>query len=251
MTTLTLVGLALLGYNKLRCDAWLEFGTKWQLSAYPLKMSAAYWPVNLYSYSLRSWFASCQFPYLYQVWSTPSSAFPRAFLPLPRGYDAHEPLIGFLVGVPLVWLAPWAFILSPRTVRPRTQQARSYLFCLLSFGVMATVTGIAGFSVFMSTMRYLSDVTYGLVLLSLLGAYALKSHRIASHVPRATSLVIVALSAASVVIGLLIGYQGYNGHFHAYNLALDRKLTRTLSLCKGESPDLPAWRPAFGNEPVD
>jgi hypothetical protein len=250
-TPLTLVALALLTYNNLRFDDWLEFGTKWQLSAYPLSMSVAYWPANLYSYALRPWFASCQFPYLYQEWWSPNSILPSLLNPIPKGYTSHEPLIGFLLGVPLLWLAPWAFIRAPRTVRPRTQRERSYLFCLLSFSVMASVTGILGFSIYLSTMRYLSDVTYGMVLLALLGAYALRMHRFALQVPRATSLVVAVLSALSIVFGVLIGYQGYNGHFHRYNLPLDRKLTRALSLCHGRTPELPFWVIVMGKEPIE
>lgn len=248
---LAAIGLALLLYNKLRFDHWLEFGTKLQLSAFPLRLSTDYWPVNLYSYSLRPWFTSCQFPYFYQEWWTPRNALPSVFLPLPAGYDPIEPVIGFLLALPFVWLAPWAFLLAPRSLRPRTQQARTYLFCLLSFSVMASVTGIVGFSIYISTMRYLGDITYGLVLLSLLAAFALRSHRIVAHVPRAASLVITTLAMASVVFGLLIGYQGYNAHFHNYNLALDKKLTKALSVCNGAVAKLPAWMLAYHDEPLE
>jgi hypothetical protein len=247
---LSAVGFALLFYNKLRFDHWLEFGTKLQLTDFPLRLSTDFWAINLYSYGLRPWFTSCQFPYFYQEWWTSRNALQTVFLPLPAGYDPIEPVIGFLLAVPLVWLVPWAYVLAPRLKRPRTQHARSYLFCLSSFSVMATVTGIFGFSIYISTMRYLSDITYGLVLLSLLAAYALRSHRILAHVPRAASLVITALGAATVVLGLLIGYQGYNAHFHNYNLPLDRKLTKALSVCNGGIAKLPAWMLAYDDEPI-
>jgi hypothetical protein len=47
-----------------------------------------------------------------------------------------------------------------------------------------------------------------------------------------TGLAIV-LGAATIVVGLLLGYQGYGGHFRTNNPSLDKRLIRTLSVCRG------------------
>jgi uncharacterized membrane protein YfcA len=149
-----------------------------------------------------------------------------------------------LVAVPLTWLSPLAFLLAPWRSWYLTQRSRAYLFCLVAFAVCATVTGLVGLGVYGATMRYLSDITFGLVLLSLLGAFALRTHaRVAPDrgAARTVSLLVGALAAASIVIGMLVGYQGYNAHFHRYNPKLDRKLTKALSFCGGVPPSLPKW----------
>ncbi|HEV8548182.1 MAG TPA: hypothetical protein VGQ57_04120, partial [Polyangiaceae bacterium] len=233
------MGAALLTYNRLRFDHFLEFGSSIQLSGMPrIRFSLDYVPINTYSYTLGSWFASCQFPYLFQVWN-PTLDFPRFLLPPPAGYLSPEPVVGFLVGVPLTWLIPFAFVLVPRPLGLRTRRARAYLFCLLSFGVLASVTGIVVLGVYGSTMRYLSDITYGLVLLALLAGFGLRAHPLARHVPRLTSALVGTLALASVTIGLLLGYQGYNEHFHRQNPKLDRTLVKALSFCGGRPAPLP------------
>lgn len=92
-------------------------------------------------------------------------------------------------------------------------------------------------------MRYLSDVSFGLVLLAILGGFALKTHRWGKTVPRLTSTVFSLLAVASVVMGLLIGYQGYNGHFHGQNPELDAKLVKALSVCGNGPPNVPRYTP--------
>ncbi len=61
--------------------------------------------------------------------------------------------------------------------------------------------------------------------------------------PKLTSTVFVLLASATVVIGCLLGYQGYNGHFHKYNPALDAKLVNALSFCGDVTPDMPRFWP--------
>ncbi|HEV8245124.1 MAG TPA: hypothetical protein VGP93_05125, partial [Polyangiaceae bacterium] len=180
-------GIALLAYNKARFDDWLEFGTKVQLSGYPLfRVDHEFVAPNLYSYLFRPWHGSCQFPYVLEEWQS-SDWVPRFLRPLPAGYVSPEPLVGFLAGVPLAWLAPVAFVLAPRPWRALTQRTRAYLFCLLSFAVCASVTGFVGLGLYLSTMRYLSDITYGVVLLSLFGAFALYARLHALRVAHAAA----------------------------------------------------------------
>jgi hypothetical protein len=228
---LVAAGVALLAYNKLRFDDWLEFGSKIQLSGFPvIRFSSDYLLANLYSYTFRPWSASCEFPYLHQVWNMGAAAFPQRFK-LPSDYDVIEPVVGWALAVPSAWLLPFAFALAPRPWRPAGRRDRAYLFCLLSFSVLATATGFITLFIYGATMRYLNDVTAGIVLLALLGAGALRFHRWGLAAPRAVSTVIGVLCFATMVIGILLGYQGYNRHFHLYNPKLDRELVTALSVC--------------------
>ena len=238
-----LASAGLLFYNYLRFDHFLEFGSKLQLSGFPLlRVAPAYMPVNLYSYALRPWATSCQFPFLFQEWRAEAS-FPKFLLPLPAGYLSPEPVVGFMVAVPLCWLTPLAFVWAPRLREPVTRRTRAYLFCLLSFTALATVSGLVALGVYGSTMRYLSDTAYGLVLLSLLAAFGLRMHPLARHARRPVAVGVGALAAVTVAGGLLLGYQGYNGHFHRYNAELDRALVKALSFCGASKPVVPHFLP--------
>jgi hypothetical protein len=229
---------ALLLFNYLRFHDWLEFGSKIQVSGFPtFRFALAYVPLNLYSYSLRSWLTSCEFPFLFQEWNA-ALEFPKFMLPIPAGYISPEPVVGFLVGMPITWLAPLAFVFAPGRRAGVTQRTRSYLFCLLSFAVIASLVGLG---VYGATMRYLSDIAFGLVLLSLLGVFGLRAHPLARYAVWPISSVVAVLAGATVAIGLLLGYQGYNGHFHHYNPRLDGKLVKALSVCGKDSPRLPLW----------
>ncbi|MEO7036161.1 MAG: hypothetical protein ABI548_19635 [Polyangiaceae bacterium] len=238
-------GVGLLVYNQLRFGNPLEFGLNLQLSGYPrLRFAKQYWWFNLYSYSLRPFTTSCQFPYLYQTWwMKVKDAFPEGFSLPTDYYMTDEPLIGWLVAVPITWLMGFAFLLVPRPLRLRLRQARVYLWCLASFSALACLTGLTAMGVYGATMRYLSDVTPGMVLLALLGAFALRAHRFGQMLPKLTNSVVVVLASATIVIGCLLGYQGYAGHFHKYNPELDAKLVKALSFCDGRDPHVPRFWP--------
>jgi hypothetical protein len=234
-----LTGFGLLAYNKLRFDNWLEFGANIQLSGFPLiHFSAAFVPANLYSYIFRSpagW--SCEFPYVQQTWLMGARAFPAGWFTFAPEYDvgATEPVIGWALMLPLTWLSPLAFAFAPRPWRPAGRRDRAYLFCLFAFTLLASATGVIALFAYAVTMRYLEDVVSGLALLALLGAFALRFHRYGRLAPRLVSALIAALSVPSIVLGLLLGYQGYNHQFHSYNPVLDHKLVEALSLCRKPS----------------
>jgi len=99
------------------------------------------------------------------------------------------------------------------------------------------LAGLVGVGVYGATMRYLGDVTYGLVLLALVGGYALRAHRFGNYAPRVISSLIVALGSATILFGLALGYHGYNGHVERFNPELDAKLVRALSVCGDIPPD--------------
>jgi len=42
----------------------------------------------------------------------------------------------------------------------------------------------------------------------------------------------VGICGATIVVGILLGYHGYGGHFRTNNPALDERLTRGLSVCR-------------------
>jgi len=44
------------------------------------------------------------------------------------------------------------------------------------------------------------------------------------------------------VLGMLLGYQGYNGQFHKVNPALDSVLVEKLSVCAGPAT-VPRYQP--------
>jgi hypothetical protein len=226
-------GVALLVYNELRFDRYLEFGSKLQLTWFPIRFSARYLAANLYSYALRPGVWSCEFPYLEQVWRMGDAAFPRWF-PVPKDYLVLEPIVGWVRAVPITWFMPFAFAFA--TTPKSSRHGRTYLFCLLSFTVLATLSGVLPLFVYTGTMRYLNDVSLGLVLLGLLGAFALRFHRWGEAAPRAISASIAALGCATIGMGLCLGYQGYNSHFRRSNPGLDAKLVHALSFCGAGGP---------------
>jgi hypothetical protein len=236
------VGVAfLLAYNKLRFDQWLEFGVNKQLTWFPFRFSANYLGVNLYSYALRSFDWSCSFPYVLQVWDMGARAFPPWF-ETPKSYLINEPLVGWLRAVPVTWFLPIALLMAAKSIRSlfskrsdkyaETHTRRAYLWCALCFAIQGCVSGAPDLGLYMATMRYLGDMTYGLVLLGILGAFTLYSWSKTKVARRLVATVFIALSAGTIIIGLLLGYQGYIRHFHLFNPELDAKLTRALSFCE-------------------
>jgi hypothetical protein len=125
----------------------------------------------------------------------------------------------------------------------RHRHTRGYLFSLAAFSALASIAGVVATGVYGATMRYLNDVAYGLVLLGLLGGFALRAHRFSRHVPRVAGGLLVVLSVATVLIGLAFGYQGYGGHFRRHRPELDEKLVDALSFCGGVRPDEPRFQP--------
>ena len=241
-----IAGVSLLAYNKLRFDDPLEFGLKLQLSGYPRleRFEARFWLPNLYSYVLRPFAFNCQFPYVYQEWRVDAAnAFP-SFIALPTGnYNMDEPVVGWLRAVPISWFLGFAALLVPRPLALRFRHGRVYLWCLVSFAALASLTGLTALGVYATTMRYLSDITPGLVLLALLGAFALRASRFGVLASKLTNTAIILLASITVAMGCLLGYQGYNGHFHKYNPELDAALVKALSVCGETKPDIPRFWP--------
>jgi hypothetical protein len=240
---LALVSVLMLVHNKARFGSYLEFGTNVQLSAFPtFKISLAWlWP-NVYSYTLRPFETSCQFPYVFQVWRMGAAAFPKGYV-IPEGYMVVEPVVGWLRGNPIAWLIPFAVLFVPRPFAVGSARHRTYAFCFVTLFAYGALTGLIGFSSYSATMRYLNDVSPGIVLLGLMGAFALRCHRIGRAAPIATGALIAVLAAATIFIGAALGYHGYNGHVERFNPPLHRKIEGALSVCGKFVPAVPRYQP--------
>lgn len=240
----SVICIGLLVFNWLRFDDPLQFGINLQLSGYPpMSYKGSFFLPNLYSYVLRPFVSSCQFPYIYQVWwNNAENAFPKGF-PVPSDYNMDEPIIGWLRVVPITWFIACALLLVPRPLSLHTRRARVYLWCLACFLTMGSVSGLTALGNYAGTMRYLSDVTPGLVLAGVLGAFALRAHLFGLVAPKLVSGAIILLASATIILGGLLGYQGYAGHFHKFNPELDAALVKTLSFCGTSDPKVPRFWP--------
>jgi hypothetical protein len=220
---------ALLLYNHQRFGSWFDFGVASQLTTMPYHASASYVPLNLYSYALRPLELSCEFPYALQMPDVGGRSFP-SWMSIAPGYATHEPLVGMLLAVPWSWLAPVGMILVPWAAG---RASKALVWCAASFAILGTVTGFPGLVSFIATMRYLGDVTPGIVLSGILGAWWLHSRTSPGTWPRRlVAAVCTSLAAATVLLGLSLGFQGYNGHFRLHNPELHGRLVKALSFCR-------------------
>jgi hypothetical protein len=250
---LTMGWLSLLVYNKLRFDSYLEFGTNVQLSTLKFRISTDYWLVNLYTYLLRPFKSECTFPYAFATWYPPAKTALAGWMGVPEGYLLNEPVVGWLRVVAVAWWLPVAVLVAVRKLRrllasratvtamPDTDREFSasnvtYVFCAATFGLLGSVTAFALLGLYMATMRYLSDVTNGLVLLGLMGAFTVYSSRVTRWGRALTSAAMVASFSATIVFGLLLGYQGYNGHFKQFNPTLDVRTRERFPACDVVEP---------------
>ena len=232
---------ALLLYNKLRFESWTEFGFRWQMTAIPFVVTPRYLPANLYSYLLRPLTVDCHFPFLEAPWDIGARGFPAGMAMQP-GYSASEPVVGIPLGLPVAWLGVAALLGAVIVLRgrraaigaePFDPRTRSFLWCAAAFAVMCTNSAFPLLFLCMPSMRYLGDINAGLVLLGILGAWwMLVRYRNSAWRRRLVAGLVIVLSGATIVVGLLVGYPGYAGHFRNNNPALDQRLTRSLSVCR-------------------
>lgn len=235
---------ALLLYNYARFEQWLEFGTTLQLSAWKFRVSSDYVLANLYSYLARPWQLSCEFPFLLQRKAPGLGALP-SWVPVPADYTTRSPLVGFSFAVPVVLCLPLLALVVRRwlrEVRPRwaswrsdeRRNERALVFCVGAAAIAGTVTGAAELGLYLATMRYMLDVCMGLVVLGLLGSWAL-AQRFQAHGfwPRAlANAPCVVLCLATALGGLSLGVQGYQGRYLAkHNPELYQRLARATFAC--------------------
>ena len=227
-----------LAYNRLRFDAWLDFGLGRQLSTMQFRTAPGYLLPNLYSYLLRPLFPSCRFPFLSAQANL--GTFP-SWVTVPGGYAAPEPVAGLINATPWVMLAGFAVVMvvvmcrqavrAPRLVVD-DRRFRASLWCGVVFLVLGTVTGLPEITEFFASMRFLADVAGGLVLAGAWAACLLYTRVRDQPWPgRIATAVIVALGAASIVTGLLLGVQGYDLMFQNHNPELFARWVRMFSRC--------------------
>jgi hypothetical protein len=230
--------LLLLGYNRLRFGAWLEFGLRLQLTWIDMRTGPAYLAPNLYTYLRRPLEWSCRFPFAYALTDMGARAFPPRTV-LPPGYFVYEPAAGIWRGLPWSWLGLAAVVRAVRsTWLTRSLSPFSWAVATIVLGGMAALAPLLVLST--ATNRYLGDVVGLLALLGALGAHGVVEALGARPIARRLALAgVLLLAAATASIGLALGVKGQYANFQTNNPPLHDKLVRHLSLCHGQIPSEP------------
>jgi hypothetical protein len=222
---------ALLLYNRLRFDDWLEFGRRFQLTWINSPISPHYVFANLYSFFLRSPELSCRFPYVYALMDIGPRAFPNGYQ-LPPGYFVYEQVAGMLLAVPWCWAVPIGWVVAVRDGLRRRPLTVAWSVAMVS------TAGLLGMSVTMlvasATNRYLGDGAGGIALAGAFGLWiayaACKAHRARRRAVMAGAAVLGLLTIGN---GLALSFYGQYAHFMMHNPQLSEKLVRALSVCHG------------------
>ncbi len=231
------LGLFLL-YNRLRFDAWFDFGQGHQLTWINLSVGERFITTNIRAYVRRPPVLSCRFPFAYALQDIGARAFPPGYK-LPESYFVYEPVAGVLPTLPWSWMAPVALLGAVRTVwRTRALSPRSWAVAATT--IAATTALVPDLVLATATNRYLGDVVGAVALLGALGAFTahewLTPRRRLRWVMVAVAL---ALSLATAALGLALGVKGQYAHFEVDNPPLYGKLVRDLSACHGPIPPEP------------
>ena len=233
------IGLfAVLGYNRLRFDAWLEFGRIYQLTWIDMKAAPRFIRPNLYAYLRRPPVWSCRFPFAYAIIDMGMRAFPPRSM-LPKDYFVYEQVAGVLPALPWSWFTPVALVAGGRAIW-RIRAVSPFGWAVAATAIAAAAALFPCLVLSTATNRYLGDINGSVVLLAMLGAAAAYDALRGRPVPRKLILAAaLVLAVASVGIGLALGIKGPYAHFEANNAPLYQKLVRRLSVCHGEIPPEP------------
>ncbi len=237
-TTVALGLVAVLGYNRLRFDAWLEFGRSYQLSWIDMRVAPRFIGTNLYAYLRRPPVWSCRFPFAYAIIDMGLRAFPPR-TKLPENYFVYEQVAGLLPALPWCWFTPGALVAGARAIW-RTRVVSPFTWAVGATAVAAAAAFFPCLVLSTATNRYLGDLCGSVVLLGFLGAGA--AYDALRERPRLRKLVLAAallLAIPSIGIGLALGIKGQYAHFESNNPPLYRKLVQRLSVCHGEIPPEP------------
>jgi len=234
----TLAGLAL--YNRLRFDSWFEIGVKYQLNTFPFVTAPSYVPLNIYGYLLRPLGKSCRFPFLSALYDIGARGYPK-HTKFPDGYSTHEPQAGLFSTSPWTWLVflavafgierviHWRRAGKPPLLEDRV--ARAQVWCVASFTTLAVLMWMVVIPGYETTMRYVADFSSGFALLGTWGAW-MGLRRLRPGWQRGSAIgALIVLAAITVLIGLLLGFQGYDEMFKNHNPALYESLRRKLAFC--------------------
>jgi hypothetical protein len=228
----------LLAYNRLRFDAWFDFGRHYQLTWIPFSSSAAFVPANAWSYAVRPFGLQCTFPFLYAISDMGARALP-AWLPRPGGYVVYEPVVGCLFALPWAWLAPVATATGIRRVWALrragavTDEAGAGLtWITIATTIAAVATFLVPLTLFWATMRFLGDAAPALTVLGTLGWWLVYSRfRERAPLRRLVTVGAVGLALATVAMGAALGLAGQYQHFRQHNPALMDQLEKRFSRC--------------------
>jgi len=240
--------ILLLTYNKLRFDAWFDFGRHYQLTWIGFGSSARFIVANAWSYALRPLAFGCRFPFLHGVSDIGATAFP-AWLHRPAGYIVYEPVVGCLLAIPWTALAPVAAVAGVRRLwalgRGRAPAvavggpgdaldgpAVALTWLAASTTVAAGASFLVPLTLFWATMRFLGDATPALTLAGTVGWWLCLAR--AEGRPRLRRLIAacaVAAALATVAVGVALGFEGQYQHFRQHNPALLDRLEKALSFC--------------------
>jgi len=228
----------LLAYNKLRFDAWFDFGRHYQLTWIPFSGSAAFVPANAWSYLLRPFTVECTFPFLHAATDMGARALP-AWLRPSHGYVVFEPVVGCLLAIPWAWLAPVAAVAGLRRAWALARgrgDADAGAVGVTWLAVATTLAAVASFIVpltlFWATMRFLGDMTPALTLAGTLGWWLCWARfREQTSRRRLLTSAAVVLALATVAVGVALGFEGQYRHFRQHNPVLLDRLEKRLSFC--------------------
>jgi len=235
-------------YNYARFGSFFDFGTDYMLTRRLFDPLPSFYLPNLHSYVFRPYRLSCEFPFL----RTPFFAWAEtpAWVARESGWEPKEPLVGFLVGTPallfaLIALATAALVLARRRRSTDVPAGdRLYVWLVASCAAIWLLAGLPALGVYFPTMRYLSDVTSGALILTFLGFWTLIAYLRRRGARIATGAVWTlgaVLLLYSVTVGVLLGFQGgYYRSFKAHNRPLYEKMIATYSVCERTPAAAPA-----------
>ncbi len=233
----------LLLYNKARFHEWLEFGQNYQLNTWHFHSAWAYvWP-NVYSYLFRPMGHSCHFPFFTAIWNIGAKGFPASFHE-PARYMISEPVVGILVGTPFSLLAifgigfgvraAWMAARRPGGLLAADPATRAQMLCVFSGALLGSATAVATVAIFGTTIRYMGDVSAGILICASMGAWWIYLRLADRPVLRAVvTTAMIALAIFTIVVGALLGVTGYNDHLKRFNPDLFEKISAALSRCRG------------------
>jgi hypothetical protein len=237
--------------NRLRYDAWTEFGARYQMGK-PFTAGLRFLVPDLFAYLFCPPTHRCAFPFLFGLWNTTRPLSP-SWLSWPADHNTDEPSIGLLVVVVFVWVIPgWLLVALARRLRgarrrdplgvdglhpslpsgPQAQRRWRWRWVWGALGLYTVGGALPLFFLSSTTMRYEADFASGLLLIAtlcgwhLLAAPACRKGRVAAGAAYA------ALALATIVAGVLLGCSGgYFEQFHRHNPQLIHRLERALSVC--------------------
>jgi hypothetical protein len=234
-----LASLFLLGwYNHARFGSWTDSGIDYQLTSGKFSWNKSFIVANLYSYLIRPMKLTCRFPFL----DTPeewTSDLPK-WIDFPSNYSWHESSAGIFVTAPWACLGALMLVyLTILLIRRTVPRARSiegsvnwtFLFCVAAALILAMAPAAAILGMWLATMRYQADIGSGVMLLGAIGCWSWVYRTPWRRVRTVGVAACALLGAATIIMGLLMGFRGYSNQFERNNPSLYKKLAR-LEVCK-------------------